>query len=112
MLHLRLALHAAALLGRAGPALAISCRADALGKERLCNVDALLAEQHRDRAQVALSKQLSYLLRHRANALHLDAGGWMDIHTVCYLLQTQHTEDAGVTVNKLVALVRATRGER
>ena len=41
----------------------------------------------------------------------MDAGGWMDIHTVCHILHTRYDYE-GISVNRLVALIRSTQGER
>ena len=41
----------------------------------------------------------------------MDEGGWMDTHTVCFILQTRRGF-RGVNVNRLVAVVRADHGER
>ena len=42
----------------------------------------------------------------------MDTGGWMDTHTVCFILQPSIGSDPDIDVNKLVGLIRATQGER
>ena len=41
----------------------------------------------------------------------MDEGGWMDIHTVCFILQTRRGFH-DVSANHIVALIRASQGER
>ena len=41
----------------------------------------------------------------------MDAGGWMDIHTVCFILQNRR-EFRDTTVSRIVAMVRSDLGER
>ena len=41
----------------------------------------------------------------------MDAGGWMDIHTVCYILQNRR-EFLDIAVSRIVTMVRSDLGER
>ena len=43
----------------------------------------------RDADMAALSKQIASILRHKEQGDLMDEGGWMDIHTVCFILQNK-----------------------
>ena len=64
-----------------------------------------------DISTVVLPKSLAKILRHKDQQDLMDAGGWMDIHTVCYVLHIKYDYE-GISVNRLVALARSTQGER
>ena len=58
------------------------------------------------------SIKLSHVLRHREQKDLMDAGGWMDTHTVCFIMKSFKDYDDPISVNKIVALVRAPHGEQ